>query len=67
MKSLDVENLQTGVNQTKSDIENLTEQLQTIEKSVLNFSSLDDELKGQGGEAIRSYYQDCHLPFLEYF
>lgn len=67
MKSLDVESLQTGINQTKSDIENLTEQLQTIEKSALNFSSLDEELKGQGGDAIRSYYRDCHLPFLEYF
>src|SRR5699024_2154861 len=28
---------------------------------------LDEELKGQGGDAIRSYYRDCHLPFLEYF
>lgn len=67
MKSLDVESLQTGIRTTTSDIEKLTDQLQTIEQSVLNFTSLDDELKGQGGNAIRSFYQDCHLPFLEYF
>src|SRR5699024_8044123 len=67
LKVLDAESLHTGIDSTKKDIERLKEQLSTIEKSVYNFSSLDDALRGKGGNAIRSYFKDCHLPFLEYF
>jgi len=31
---------------------------------VKNFHSLDDALKGEGGEAFRAFYRDCHEPFL---
>src|SRR5699024_10071213 len=67
LKVLDAESLHTGIDSTKKDIERLKEQLSTIEKSVYNFSSLDDALRGKGGNAIRNYFKDCHLPFLEYF
>ncbi|RBP89907.1 WXG superfamily protein probably secreted by type VII secretion system [Cytobacillus firmus] len=28
--------------------------------------SLEDAFKGQGGQAIRAYYQECHQPFLQF-
>ena len=29
-----------------------------------SFYLLDDSLKGEGGEALRAFYRDCHEPFL---
>ncbi|WP_369492334.1 T7SS effector LXG polymorphic toxin [Parageobacillus thermoglucosidasius] len=31
------------------------------------FISLEGSLKGKGGEAIRNYYEDVHIPFLTYW
>jgi len=35
-----------------------------VQKAVRNFYLLDDSLKGEGGEALRAFYRDCHEPFL---
>ncbi|MCZ0073436.1 T7SS effector LXG polymorphic toxin [Bacillus sonorensis] len=34
-----------------------------MKESVDALTSLDDALKGKGGEAIRSFYEECHTPF----
>lgn len=64
MKVLDVNNLQAGIDFTVKDIEKFTDQIGGVQKAVYNFHSLEDALKGQGGEAIRAFYQYCHEPFL---
>src|SRR5699024_10600524 len=46
------------------DIESKIDQIQTIQRAVNHFHSLEDSLKGQGGEAIRAFYEDTHEPFL---
>ncbi|MEK4407056.1 LXG domain-containing protein [Sporosarcina sp. FSL K6-6792] len=28
---------------------------------------MEDSLKGEGGDAIRAFYAECHLPFLQFF
>ncbi|MGC4376655.1 LXG domain-containing protein [Fictibacillus sp. Mic-4] len=35
--------------------------------AVKGIISLEDALKGKAGQAIRSFYQECHLSFLLYF
>ncbi|MCZ8533344.1 T7SS effector LXG polymorphic toxin [Psychrobacillus psychrodurans] len=38
-----------------------------IHHAVNGLVQMEDQLKGAGGNAIRSFYQECHLPFLHYF
>ena len=64
LKVLDVESLQAGIDEIVKDIESKIDQIQTIQRAVNHFHSLEDSLKGQGGEAIRAFYEDTHEPFL---
>jgi len=66
LKVLEVESLQAGIENAVKDIDKMSEQLSAVQRAVRDFHSLDDALKGQGGEAIRSFYKDCHEPFLIY-
>ncbi|WP_372530235.1 T7SS effector LXG polymorphic toxin [Cytobacillus sp.] len=34
--------------------------------AIQELLALDDAFKGKGGEAIRSFYQECHQPFLQF-
>ncbi|MCY8023516.1 ribonuclease YeeF family protein, partial [Bacillus licheniformis] len=34
---------------------------------VEGITSLDDALKGKGGDAIRAFYEECHTPFLQFY
>lgn len=42
----------------------MQKQIQQIQKEVDSFLSLEDSFKGKGAEAIRSFYQESHVPFL---
>jgi len=64
LKVLDVNSLQAGIDFAVKDIEKFTDQIGGVQKAVYHFHSLDDALKGKGGEAIRAFYQYCHEPFL---
>ncbi|WP_241773418.1 LXG domain-containing protein, partial [Bacillus sp. LL01] len=50
----------------KTKIEQQQEQLKQIETAVMGIVRLSDSLKGEGGTAIRRFYQECHLPFIQY-
>src|SRR5690625_4169309 len=67
MKTLEISSLQSGIDATITDIEALKEQNSTIQRAVNDFSSLDEALKGEGGNAIKAFCKDCHLPFLIMF
>ncbi|WP_368505233.1 LXG domain-containing protein [Alkalihalophilus sp. As8PL] len=62
MKTLDVSSLHNGIDEMKTKIE----QLKHIETAVMGIVRLSDSLKGEGGKAIRRFYQECHLPFIQY-
>lgn len=64
VKVLDVKSLQSGIDNAKKDIQGKREQMQVLQKAVQRFHTLDDGLKGKGGEAIRSFYRDMYEPFL---
>ncbi|MEC1080430.1 T7SS effector LXG polymorphic toxin, partial [Bacillus paralicheniformis] len=38
-----------------------------VKKAVEGITSLDDALKGKGGDAIRAFYEECHTPFLQFY
>lgn len=64
LKVLDVDVLQSGIDDTIKDIDNLQGQISAVQRAVRDFAGLDDALSGKGGEAIRSFYNDFHQPFL---
>lgn len=66
MKILEVNHLQTGIDHAIKEIESFYGQISAVQRAVRDFHSLDDALKGKGGEAIRAFYNECHQPFLIY-
>ena len=64
MKVLDVKSVQSGIDNTITDLSGLRAQIEPIQRAVRDFHSLEDVLKGQAGSAIRAFYQDTHEPFL---
>ncbi|MGR9049154.1 ribonuclease YeeF family protein [Halobacillus faecis] len=65
MKTLQVNQLQNGIEETLVELSEVKASFSTIEEAVRNFIQLD-AFEGQGGSSIRSFYQDCHQPFLSY-
>ena len=55
MKVLDVNSLRT-------EIDSFYSQITTIQKAIQSLIILDDALKGETGEAIRAFYDECHRP-----
>lgn len=64
MKTLDVQTFQNGFDKTLSELKNQKDDISKVKQSVKGITSLDDALKGSGGEAIRSFYEECHTTFL---
>ncbi|BDG31927.1 T7SS effector LXG polymorphic toxin [Parageobacillus thermoglucosidasius] len=50
-----------------SELQRKNAQMKNIRQSIQQFISLEGSLKGKGGEAIRNYYEDVHIPFLTYW
>jgi hypothetical protein len=48
-------------------LDRLSSEMKAIHHAVEGLVQMEDQLKGAGGNAIRSFYQECHLPFLHYF
>lgn len=64
MKVIEVNSLQEGTNYTVNQIGTVQDQIETVRKAMNDFTALNDELRGQGGEALRAFYEECHQPFL---
>lgn len=64
LKVLDVKSVQSGIDYTITDITELRAQIEPIQRAVRDFHSLDEDLKGRAGSAIRAFYQDTHELFL---
>ncbi|WP_225231286.1 T7SS effector LXG polymorphic toxin [Solibacillus faecavium] len=67
MKVLNVNEFQQGLERTVNQLTRLESEMKQIESAVQGLTQLEESLKGQGGEALRAYYESCHLPFLTFF
>ncbi len=67
MKILDVDLLQDGLKRNMAMLERLKTETENIERTVSSLVEMDELLKGEGGYAIRDFYAECHLPFLQFF
>ncbi|PLT30785.1 T7SS effector LXG polymorphic toxin [Peribacillus deserti] len=65
MKVLDVNSLEHGIDTIVQSIDEKRSSMKAIEKSILEMIHLDDGFKGNGASSIKSFYQDCHQPFLQ--
>jgi Uncharacterized conserved protein len=67
LKTLDVHALHEGIQHTIEKLDKQKQQLEKLEKSVEHLAGMKDALKGKGGDAIRTFYEECHKPFLLFF
>ncbi|MEI4768636.1 LXG domain-containing protein [Psychrobacillus sp. FJAT-51614] len=67
MKVLDVDLFQDGLQRNITMLDRLRSEIEAIHRAVDGLVQMEDQLKGEGGNAIRSFYGECHLPFLQYF
>ncbi|MBD1380444.1 ribonuclease YeeF family protein [Metabacillus arenae] len=66
MKTLDAQSLHNGIDGLLNKIKSQMDQLKQLEGSIEDFSGLNDSFKGKGGTAVRSFYQDWHVPILSF-
>ncbi|WMW48968.1 LXG domain-containing protein [Bacillus paralicheniformis] len=67
MKTLDVQALHNAIDQTLEQLKHQSDELAKVKKAVEGITSLDDALKGKGGDAIRAFYEECHTTFLRFY
>lgn len=66
MKTLDCSHVIDGIDDARSDMDSLREQVGDIQRAVRDFYSMDDALKGKMGESIRDFFQHVNEPLLIY-
>ncbi|MDI2588769.1 T7SS effector LXG polymorphic toxin [Psychrobacillus sp. NEAU-3TGS] len=67
MKVLDVDLFEDGLQRNIAMLYRVRSEVDSIYQSVLGLVDMEEQLKGAGGNAIRSFYRECHLPFLQFF
>lgn len=65
MKGLDVVLFQDGLHRQIAKLDKLREEADSIYQVMSELVKMEEQLKGSGGNAIRSFYKECHLPFLQ--
>lgn len=66
MKVLDVDLFQDGLKRNITMLDRLENEVEAIHRAVEGLVAMDEELKGVGGDAIRAFYAECHLPVLQH-
>ncbi|MGM0807411.1 MAG: T7SS effector LXG polymorphic toxin [Bacillota bacterium] len=64
MKVLDSHTLYSGIGELQKNISKQLEKIKQLEELISSFAENKDILDGKGGEAIRSFFKEVHLPFL---
>lgn len=67
MKTLDANSLHNGIDELLQKVNLQINQLKQIKNVIKDFSDMEDSFNGQGGKAIRAFYQDWHLPILSFY
>ncbi len=66
MKTIDIQSLLNSINELLQKITSQKTQLTDLQHTIENFVSLENSFKGDGGESIRRFYQEWHIPYLSY-
>ncbi|QTD39743.1 ribonuclease YeeF family protein [Sporosarcina sp. Te-1] len=66
MKILKVSTFSEGLENNKEMLDRLEGEIKKIDETIQKLVGMEEELKGKGGSAIRSFYKECHLPFLQF-
>ncbi len=66
MKVLEVDSFQDGIQRNIVMIRRQQNEIESILATVKGLVALEEALKGEGGDAIRAFYANCHLPFLHF-
>ncbi|WP_230130738.1 LXG domain-containing protein [Bacillus sp. CECT 9360] len=67
MKVLDVNSLESGLTETRKILNSQKEQAEGIHKSISDLIGMNHLFAGKGADAILDFYNECHLPFLQFF
>lgn len=67
MANLDVNSAVTAIDQTIAELRNIQSEITNVLQAVYDVTSLDDQLTGSGGDAIRAFFLESHVPFLVNF
>ncbi|OLP65240.1 Ribonuclease YxiD [Bacillus pumilus] len=67
MKTLDVQALDHAIDQTLTQLKQQSQDVKSLEKQINQIISLEGALKGEAGQAIKAFYTECHIPFLQFF
>ncbi|PLR95916.1 ribonuclease YeeF family protein [Bacillus sp. T33-2] len=67
MKVLKAEPFLEGISLQQQTLTRLEGEMEAILKAAESFAGMEEALKGKGGGALRSFYKDCHVPFIQYF
>ncbi|RIW29379.1 transposase [Bacillus salacetis] len=67
MKVLKALPFHEGIKSQQENLKRLQGEIEAILEAIESFSRMEESLKGKGGSAIRAFYRDCHVPFLEFF
>ncbi|WP_353854288.1 T7SS effector LXG polymorphic toxin [Bacillus sp. Bos-x628] len=67
MKTLDAYALTNGIDKTLDALNQQSQNIKSLEIQINQIISLDGALKGEAGEAIQAFYEECHIPFLQFF
>ncbi|WP_301107139.1 ribonuclease YeeF family protein [Sporosarcina sp.] len=66
MKIVKVSTFTEGIKTNIDLLDRLQTDTKKIESSIEKLVGMEESLKGKGGNAIRSFYNECHLPFLQF-
>ncbi|WP_121616431.1 T7SS effector LXG polymorphic toxin [Virgibacillus halodenitrificans] len=59
-----MEQLHNGLDQTVKEVNDLGPQVKELEQRMQALTSLEDSFQGKGAQAIKSFYEEAHMPFL---
>ncbi|EMR05311.1 transposase protein [Bhargavaea cecembensis DSE10] len=65
-KVLDVRLLEEGLDRNGEMLTRLKGELEPLLAQTEKLISMGEAFKGEGGSAIRGFYEACHIPFLKY-
>ncbi|MBP1970604.1 putative ribonuclease toxin of YeeF-YezG toxin-antitoxin module [Virgibacillus natechei] len=63
MKVLDVDSLMTGLEEGVRDIDDIHEKISAVQRSIRDFHSMEDALRGKGGASIRNFFNEVQQHF----
>lgn len=67
MKIVEVDSITSGIDQIVECLTIQEDQMRQIKADIEGIVALNDSFKGKGGQAIRSFYKECHLTFISFY